>query len=449
MGKQLIFSFVFILIFCLACNDSDESIIEPIDKKDPYPSELENRYIVLFLTNTSVNQADSENSGKDANTDYTFVTELPRIFGTVKKDSRYKYAFGLPGPMLITQSTEQMAYQINKAFDIAEKYNIPVYFQMDDCNNYTTEFGSDATPKFYENPEWSEWASFPNDNEQWGGESNGRLPYYWFNWGAWMHAKAFPCFQSNGFRNFISNQLENGVIQPLTERYEKLREEGREYLFAGISVGWETHIPDYSENNTILSVDSNNPPVDILTNSRMEQWEISKYGYNSLHNLGYETYNLDVLYQVIHDYTEFIAKSINSAGIPKHKIFTHIVGFMSADRDLKTTFSPPIWTAVNEYSTPGFTLSPITCPYNLDSLCYDISLADERHEYFACAEGYSRGVDATYAQANEYFESMFEHGASLVTVYGWGREPSTSQFAVSHKTTSPFVLAIKKWFEYR
>jgi|GEM_PF-970270 len=429
MGKRLL-SFIIVLVFT-------SSLLSQTNLKE--------KYIVFFLTNTNVDQADSINEGKDANTSYTFVGELPQIFGAVRKDSPFKYAFGLPGPMLLTQSVAQMQYQVNKAFDIAEKYNVPVYFQLDDCNNYTTEFGSGASPKFYDNPDWCEWIAFPQGSEQWGGQSNGRLPYFWFNWGSWMHAQAFPSFQSPGFRQYILGQLQNGVLEPLMARYNKLVKEGREYLFAGLAIGWETHIPDYSTSNTLLNVSTSKLPVNVLQGDTMKIWEAGKYGYNSLHELGYTSYNRNTLNQVIQDYSELLAKAVYEAGVPRSKIFTHIVGFMSANTSLQTTFAPPIWTAVNDYSIPGFTLSPVTCPYNLTNLVSAINTADNDQQYFACAEGYSRGVDGTYQQANDYFQSMFGNGAALVTVFGWGREPSTSDFAVSHSPTSPFVKAAKKW----
>ncbi|WP_256010343.1 hypothetical protein [Desertivirga xinjiangensis] len=403
------------------------------------------RYIVFFLTNTSVDQADSENTGKDANSAFTFVGELPQIFGAVNPQSPYKYAFGLPGPMLLTQSVQQMQYQVNKAFDIAEKYNVPVYFQLDDINNYTTEFGGGATPKFYNDPSWCEWVSFPSGAETWGGQSNGRLPYFWFNWGAWMHAQAFPNLQSPGFRAFVKNQLENGVLSVLNTRYNQLKAAGKGYLFAGMAIGWETHIPDYSADNTLYNVNPSSLPINAVLGDQMQSWEANKFGYAALHTLGLTSYNKDHLYQVIHDYSEFLAKTAYDSGIPREKIFSHIVGVKSSQPGLSTTFAPPIWTAVNDYSIPGFTLSPVSCPYNLNTLKAEINLADPQQTNFANAEGYSIGADGSFAQADAYFGDMFGHGASMVAVFGWGREPASSAFAVSHSVTSPFVQAAKKW----
>ncbi|WP_437919949.1 hypothetical protein [Sphingobacterium sp. LRF_L2] len=403
------------------------------------------RYIVFFLTNTSVDQADNENTGRDANTAYTFVGELPQLFGAIDPQSPYKYAFGLPGPMLLTQSVQEMQYQVNEAFDIAEKYNVPVYFQLDDINNYTTQFGSGASPKFYDNTAWCEWVSFPASGEAWGGQTNGRLPYYWYNWGAWMHAEAFPNLQSADFRSFVKSQLENGVLSVLTTRYNSLKAQGKGYLFAGMAIGWETHIPDYSSDNTLYNVNPASLPTNVLAGDQMQGWEAGKLGYAALHTLGYTTYDKERLYQVIHDYSEFLAKTAYDSGIPKAKIFSHIVGIKSSQPNLSTTFAPPIWTAVNDYSTPGFTLSPVSCPYNLNTLVSEIQLADPSQVRFGNAEGYSIGADGSFAQADAYFGDMFGHGASIVAVFGWGREPATSAFAVSHSPNSPFVQAAQKW----
>ncbi|MGQ8337484.1 hypothetical protein ACUNWD_13105 [Sunxiuqinia sp. A32] len=450
MRKRVMWLIAFLfLVVCISnckkddIGDSTESEKPyPSDLEDPYPSEIEDRYIVFFLTNTSVDQAASMNGGKDANKRYTFVEEIPKIFGELEEDSPYKYAYGLPGPMLLTQSIEEMNYQVNKAFDLAEEFDVPVYFQLDDCNNYTDAFGSGATPKFYENPDWCEWVDFPTAEEDWGGQSHGRLPYYWFNWGSWIHVEAFPCFQSPGFCKFVTTQMQDGVLDPLMQRYNQLIAEGKEYLFAGMAIGWETHIPDYSINNT--NINRNNLPVNSLAGDQMPLWEATEFGYHSLHLKGYDEYSLSALDTVLHDYIELLSKTAYNAGVPKEKIFSHIVGIRSAQNKVISNY-PPIWTAVNDYCIPGFTMSPVTAPYDLYTLTLRIKEADNTQQSFACAEGYARGVDGSFAIADDYFDSMFKKGASLVTVYGWGRAAATSKFAVSHSTDNPFVIAAGKW----
>lgn len=393
-----------------------------------------------------MHQAADRSNGRDSNRKYTFVGEIPFLFGSLNEESPYKYAFGLPGPMLLTQSVEEMQEVINKAFDLAEQYDVPVYFQLDDCNNYTNAFGSGASPKFYENPDWCEWVAFPTTGEDWGGQSHRRLPNYWFNWGSWMHVEAFPCFQSAGLRQFVVQQMQQGVLNPLMLRYNKLISEGKEHLFAGMAIGWETHIPDYSSNNT--NINRNNLPVNSLAGDQMPLWEATEYGYHALHLKGYDDYNLAALDTVVHDYIELLSKTAYDAGVPRNKIFSHIVGIRSAQNKAISNY-PPIWTAVNDYCIPGFTMSPVTAPYDMYTLTLRIKEQDSGQNNFACAEGYARGLDGSFSIADEYFDSMFKNGASLVTVYGWGRAAADSKFAASHSPDSPFVIAAKKWLEMK
>ena len=405
------------------------------------------RYLVFFLTNTTVQQAGERSTGKDANDAYSFVGEIPHLFGPLNPDSPVKYAFGLPGPMLLTQSPQQMREQVNQAFDLAEQYNVPVYFQLDDINNYTSEFGNDAHPKFYEEPEWCEWVGQPADGDSQGGRSFDRLPRYWFNWGAWRFSPAFPNLASPGFNRFVKKQLAEGVLPALVDRYELLKAGGKEYLFAGMAIGWETHIPDYSGDNPIYAVNPNALPFSKHQNDRMAPWEASKYGYAALHTLGIKSYDREALYRVIRNYSASLARVVFEAGIPKHKIFTHTIGLKSVRPELETTFAPPIWVAVNPYSTPGFTMSPETCPYDLEVIKSEISRADSTQKHFANAEGYARGLNKDVETASAYLNSMFNQGALITTVFGWGRESATSAFAVSHSPYSPFVIAAKELFE--
>jgi len=90
-------------------------------------------------------------------------------------------------------------------------------------------------------------------------------------------------------------------------------------------------------------------------------------------------------------------------------------------------------------------MSPVTAPYNLDTLTLRIKEAENSQKYFGCAEGYSRGLNGSFSIADDYFNSMFKYGAALVTVYGWGRNSADSKFAVSHSSDNPFVLAAQKW----
>lgn len=407
------------------------------------------RYVVLMYTNKRFEEIEA------------YLPEMKYLHGEQSPESGRMYAFGVPGPMLLTQSPEEMREQMENCFQAAEKYDIPVFFQLDDVNNYTTYFGHGAELKFYEHPEMCEWISFPGDGETYGGEKeHGELPRFWFNWGSWMCAEAFPNLASPELQDFVTEQLEEGVIKPLTETLARLTEEGKEYLFAGMSIGWETHIPDYSKDNPLLSLEPENPPKDARTGRVMQEWEMAAYGYGALHSLGYDEEKLkeeaaekgisadelrkNLLYQVIHDYSELIAKTAYDAGIPREKIFTHMVS-NSSFSGVENPFTPPIWCAVNDYSIPGYTMSPVTCRYDLKVMKEKIASADPEMPYFANAEGYAAGVNEE-EDASAYFNGLFGNGALVVTAFGYADPPSRF-FTFKRTADFGYNIALRKWLD--
>ncbi|MHB1454673.1 MAG: hypothetical protein ACYCYM_12080 [Saccharofermentanales bacterium] len=388
-----------------------------------------------------------------------YLPEMKQLYGEIDPESDRMYSFGVVGPMLLTQSIEQMQQVINTGFDYALTYDIPVYFQLDDVTNYSKYYGSGAETRFYEHPEMCEWIQFPEKGEKWGGQNDyGKLPAFWFNWGIWMRSPAFPNLASPEFKALIADNLQKGVLEPIHKRYEELQRKGKTHLFAGMAIGWETHIPDYSDNNTILGLDKTNPPSDTITGETMEQWEYAQYGYAALHTLGYDQGKLEaeatrngksaqaymktLLYDVIHDFSEFMAKQAFDSGLPRHKIFTHMVS-LSTSLIVQSTFNPPTWCAVNPYSTPGFTMSPVTCPYDMPTLKDDILSADPAMNNFGCVEGYAAGLKDE-EKADEYLHDMFSNGALMVAVFSYA-DQGTRLFHFSRSPDFGFNKSVVKW----
>lgn len=446
-----ILSFILLFVFLL----SAFSFVGCSKKKDT----RDDRYVLLMLTNKNWEE------GID------YMPSMKQLYGEIQPETGRMYAAGFIGPMLLTQSIEQMRKEVNDVFDAAEKYNVPVYFQLDDNTNYSTLMGSGAEVKFYEDPEMCEWIAFKQEGETFGGENiskeqnNGvaMLPRFWFNWSVFTYSPAFPNLASEKLQNLVVNNLKEGFIKPLMERYQKLIDKDKAYLFAGCAIGWETHIPDYSPNNMMLAGwrHQNPPPTDVLTGKRMLDFEFAQYGYGALTSLGYDQAKLDaeaaslnlstevhmknILLQVIHDYSELLAKTVYDAGVPKTKIYTHMVGHQSAlsETTPTCTFYPPMWCAVNDYSTPGWTLSPITCPYNITNLKARIAAADPNQQYFGLTEGYASGF-TTAEKATEYFNEIFGNGGRVVAAFGFG-DTGSRVFPFEMTSDFPYTVALNKW----
>jgi len=380
-----------------------------------------------------------------------YLYRLSKSIGKQDPKTGKMYGFGMCVPQLLTQSIAEMQVLINMGFDLALKYDVPVFFHCDYLYDMTPKNGGGANPKFYEDPLMCEWTDFPKD-----GLTHGPVPRTWFNWGAWHARPAVPCFEAPRFKKFIHKQLEEGVAKPIVSRVKNLRSEGKEYLFAGMSAGWETHVPDYSPPH--YGLDPNKPPVYETDPSYvMQPWEMGPTGYAALYWLGWNRQSLNeeikkrnttekelvaqLLHKVTHDYMERCAKIANDAGIDKNKIYTHIVP-MDSVRSHSTSFVPPIWAAVNEYSTPGFTLSQGSgAVYDLDNLKAKIAKADPTQNKFGCIEGYVNHLHG-YEKFKGFLNELSENGASLINILGW-TEPAHSPYSIDSKGAE--IKAVKDW----
>lgn len=391
------------------------------------------QYVVFMVTNIHYDNLES------------YVSEMVALHGEIDSSSDRMYAFGVVGPMCLTQSIEQMNDEVNTVFALAEKYNVPVFFQMDDCTNYATHFGDGATiddegNKFYDDPEMCEWIAFPEEGEEWGGQSYGMLPRWHCNWSGTPFATAggFPCFNSPKYLDWFEKQVTEGFIAPLLENYERLKAEGKSYLLAGINTGWETQIPDYSNADY----------------ASLEDFEKAQYGMHALHNLGYDAQSIyeeavsrmlsetevirELLYEVIADYIEFTCKMFYDAGIEKEKIFSHIVSISSTEGGC-TTEHPPTDICINDYCTPGWTMSPKTCQYNLTQL--EKELGENGRNEYVNAEGYAHYDDV--ATCTAYFEESLCGNAKLITVFGY--DQSTGTYGYEKSADFYFVKVVKSW----
>ncbi|MDY6367950.1 MAG: leucine-rich repeat domain-containing protein, partial [Clostridia bacterium] len=220
------------------------------------------QYVVFVVTNVAYFDLESH------------VARMKQTHGANNPNSNRMYAFGAVGPFILNHTIETMRKQVDHCFELAEKYDIPVYFQMDDCKMYftystggTNYFGDEENcihtgkldgkqyKHFYEDPDMCEWVALPTAGQQWGGQQYGALPRWVMDWGPAENFNhvigGYPCFNSPSYLEWFDNQVKEGFLYPLISNLIRLKQMGKEYLFAGVSTGWETMIPDYSADAVI------------------------------------------------------------------------------------------------------------------------------------------------------------------------------------------------------
>ena len=385
------------------------------------------------------------------------VQELITIFGENNNKSKKMFAFGINCIPCLTRSVSDLKSKVNEGFDLAEKYDVPVMFHIDPMyglgvtHDGKIEKEEEPEIKYWEKPDMCEWANFPEK-----GEKHGRIPRIWFNWGSWFSpAPAMPCFASPKLEKFLVSQLKNGVVDVIMKRCKKLKKQNKSYLFVGLNIGWETHIQDHthwaSQKGEIVSMHTNTVV--------MQEWEKGKAGFAALHHKGWNAEKLekeankqnistDELFfnlcsEVIHENMELLAKTAFDAGISKRKIYTHIVPTHSVD-PIPSTFRPPVWTAVNKYSTPGFTMCIGNgAKYEVNNLRKIIKKADPTQENFVAAECYVL-YKKTEKEFADFMTELMANDNPVMCIYG--ALSKGSGYSMKTKPEGE-TLAMIKWLE--
>jgi hypothetical protein len=370
------------------------------------------KYLVFEMTNV----ADLDSA----------IKKIVKILGQNDNRSKRMFGFGVNCIPLLTRSIADLQDKINNGFDLAEKYDVPVFFHIDPMYGFGSipQTSKEDAPKieYWKHPKMCEWINFPTDRQ---------IPRSWINWGTWLvTAPANPCFESPEFKKFTTGQLKNGIVKIITKRLQKLKKENKSYLFIGLNIGWETHLI----NNNKCSTEKQ--PITCMydTNMVMQKWEMAQSGYAALHYKGWNEKKLIVeakkqniskeklLYnlcgQIVHDYLELLAKTAYEAGLPKDKIYTHIVAVQSVETNTVNTDFPPIWAAVNNYSIPGFTLcNESGATYNIKELKKLIKAADPKKNKFAAIETYL-AHHKTEKRFTDYMNEIFREDNPIMVVYG-------------------------------
>jgi hypothetical protein len=262
-----------------------------------------------------------------------------------------------------------------------------------------------------DNIEWLDWNRTPNTGRR-------------LDWSS-TPTKIMPqlCFNSPAVKEVVAKRAAL-IGEEVAKGVQKLKTAGREDLFLGVIAGWETQIG--------------------------RDFETGKYlGYCALSYAGFSATNppVDIDHEranIVNDFIGFWSQSLVKAGVPEGKVFSHIA-FMSesmykmANRVnpsqvpapyLQTiNFTPPE-TAFNTFCDPGFSTYPQTG--HLEQI--QAELHKHGNPPWASCEG--TALDPGQADNGSggmdmegYLGNLFNHGARLVTLFGWGVGDGNNPFS--------------------
>ncbi len=337
------------------------------------------------------------------------IANTIRPLGSQTGDGKHELGFMVILPVWVWnaglgQGHREADIIINEAFQVAKDRNMAVYFALDTNYGETPNIWNWFDPKQYgydpanvKNVEWTDWSGTPTKARYSEQGSGAKLP-------------PVMCYNSKEVVSESDYIAADVIAPPILKGIADLRSIGKEGLFAGITVGMEPSLDDYSV------IDQLDPAIA----KHMDQDGAQKVrlGYCALTNAGYSQSNPPADYPaalaaINQAYTTLWAKDLVDAGISKDKLYTHV----PADADaLQVRYTnAPIGIAFNEYSRPGFTTyaaGPIAD--NFDSLYGVLSQHGARH--WGATETSPTSVTGKPLNPETFLAWHFNHGANLMVI---------------------------------
>jgi hypothetical protein len=246
--------------------------------------------------------------------------------------------FGLPTPTY--ELEERLPTVIRGAFTAARQHDMAVMLHFDlhlawkkrpDLWNWFDPNKPGYNPDNKDNVEWHGWDGPPNK-------------VHYLNHGVLERLPPNMCFTSKRTRAEVTRIVSNVIGPVLRAEIAKLEAEGKGALFAGVLVGSEPSIDDYSKPDPALAkmIKDDGAPATAL-------------GYRALLDRGFSTKNPPAdfrmaLAKIVQETIAFWCEQFVDAGIPVEKLYPHVAA--PAPIEL---MNAPIWTAFNRYSRPGWT----------------------------------------------------------------------------------------------
>ena len=301
------------------------------------------------------------------------------------------------GPLCLDHTEEQMAEIVDHGFETAAELGVSIGFHIDDSKFCFRRSDLWNMPECIETSDWE------------GTLNTGQF----LNWGeAWKLAPQL-CFNAQPVID-AARQMAATVGHRIATHLDRMPEGEAAMDFAGVIAGWETSIGPDADTGKAL-------------------------GYRALSNRGYSRSNPpesmeDELMLATREWIDVWAKNLVDSGIPRERVYSHVVpGYV------------PFETSLIEHGRPGFTMYNGTVA---QQQVFQIIEATGHTGGWALAEGADVNIEAPIWRPGDdpekYLEDLFEHGASLVNLFGWGVGSPTNPFRRAVESDEA-IAAYRNW----
>lgn len=363
------------------------------------------------------------------------VAAFASRLGTVGDGTNRQLGFGNSIPFWGQPS--DVINSINVSFAIARETGVAVHFTIDDhidwaprpdLWNWYNSYVPGYNPANIANVEWYSWD---------GSEVN--IHRYLTPNGVPSGAPHM-CYNSPMVLSAISQIISTIIAPTILANVAVLQAHDKEYLFAGITIGSELQIDDYSvvpDISAFSGPEPHNPLYLAAALMSQDSAPHARVGYNALLRNGFNSSSppADInqaLIEVNRQFILFWGQQFSSAGISSSHLYTHVAAVTQQDE----SNNAPIGVVFNPYSQPGWTTYPQGRLADGLQPLYD-SLSSNRSW---------GGVEANAANTDpgsppvgwaEYLDWHFNFGARLVGINVGASDPSL----VTRLSTSAFGSA--------
>ena len=346
-----------------------------------------------------------------------FVARLIEQIGTTG-DAQTKLAF-IIGPLALDHTDAQLQQMIQDAFAIALEQNIAVGFHIDDSMFWARRSDLWQDPA---NIEWLDWEGTLNTGRRldWGAEPTQISPQI--------------CLNSPAIQTAVRHLANDVIGSAISEGIATLETQGKAELFAGVIAGWETQIGR-----------------DFATNQYLGYCALTNRGFTKEH----PSQNPDSeLEQVVQEFIDLWASRLAEAGVNPDKIYSHTAVTSMQTYEQMDERSALSYAQVNQFAPPsvafGAHYHPGFSTYPQPGLMQQLYAELEKHGSPAWAS--SEGTNlmpfslTSGGSMETYLAQMFNHGAALVNIFGWGVGGEVSANPFRGAAEAPDSLAAYRKF---
>jgi hypothetical protein len=269
--------------------------------------------------------------------------ELVRQIGG-KGDGRSRL-LGFGAPMSPFDEEKQLPMRMHTAFATARARDLAVMLAFD----FHIGWRSRADLWNWFDTNQPSYKAANRRNVEWFGWDGPPAKTRYLNWGMAERMAPPPCLTSAAYRSEVRRLVRDVIAPPLKEEVAALEREGKGRLFAGLLVGAEPGIEDYS-----------NPDPQTAKLMAEDGAPRGQLGYRALLDRGYTQDKPpadlhEALGEVIQETVGFWCRQFADAGMPPDRLYPHVVA-QAAD-----TSSAPVSAAFNAWSRPGWSTYPAGC----------------------------------------------------------------------------------------